>query len=439
LRYNQPFGISDPNAQYINGNPSTGVMGSIPPAASIELPQREIVNVIAGSGITPDNTDQAQLFKAMKLIDVCNVLKFAQNQGTASQWSAAIPVLPIVPMPGGTAFWFRSNFSSVTGGTQLSLNGSAFFPVVHPDLAPVNEGDIVSTAWLLLFFDGVRWMVIAGSSRRVGDLPLLQRTVDWYVNAATGNDSTLDGTTATVSGVHGPFRTVQRAFYEIVKYNMNGYDQNINIADGLYNESTVALTPNGSGSVNIKGNTATPNNVQINGVSGVNQCAIYQQGGQYSYDGIRISTPVGALDGLTVATGRGIIKNIRFGPCGRYHLSTAGGYIQYDSGTTFIEASAHAQGHQHAESAGHITINVNIPAKWPTLNILGPVTFTQSFIDAVKLGVTDVRYTSITGAVNVTGPRYLAFGNGVIDSIGMGTSYYPGSTAGSINTGGQYL
>ena len=38
MQYNQPYGISDPNAAYINGNPTTGTMGSIPPAASIEYP-----------------------------------------------------------------------------------------------------------------------------------------------------------------------------------------------------------------------------------------------------------------------------------------------------------------------------------------------------------------------------------------------------------------
>jgi hypothetical protein len=46
VKYNQPYGITDPDAPYINGNPSTGTMGSIPPAPSIEHPQREIVNVI---------------------------------------------------------------------------------------------------------------------------------------------------------------------------------------------------------------------------------------------------------------------------------------------------------------------------------------------------------------------------------------------------------
>jgi hypothetical protein len=282
-------------------------------------------------------------------------------------------------------------------------------------------------------------MIIAGSSRRIGDLPLLQRNIDWYVNAATGNDSTLDGTAAAVSGTHGPFRTVQRALYEVVKYNMNGYNENINIADGLYNESVVCLPLNGSGSVLFKGNSAAPGNVQINGVSGPTNCAIFQSAGQYEYDGIRVSTPVGSMDGLALAAGRATIHNVRCGPCGRYQLSCSGGFMVFDTATVTIEASSNSQGHMHAESSGQIGIFVQIPAKWPVLNVLGAVSYTQSFVDGVKLGQVNVRYTSITGGASVTGPKYLAFGNGVIDSVGMGVNYYPGSVAGSVNTGGQYL
>lgn len=46
MRYNAPYGQVDLEAVYVNGNPATGTEGSIPPALSIELPQREIVAVI---------------------------------------------------------------------------------------------------------------------------------------------------------------------------------------------------------------------------------------------------------------------------------------------------------------------------------------------------------------------------------------------------------
>jgi hypothetical protein len=57
MKYQRPYGVSDPNAAYVNGNPSTGTMGSIPPAASIEYPQREIVNLITDSKFTPTDAD----------------------------------------------------------------------------------------------------------------------------------------------------------------------------------------------------------------------------------------------------------------------------------------------------------------------------------------------------------------------------------------------
>jgi hypothetical protein len=78
LLYNQPYGVSDPNAPYINGNPTTGQMGSIPPAASIEHDQREVVEVINTANTrgykdfsntpcaAPSSADLMQLRKAIE-------------------------------------------------------------------------------------------------------------------------------------------------------------------------------------------------------------------------------------------------------------------------------------------------------------------------------------------------------------------------------------
>ena len=43
------------------------------------------------------------------------------------------------------------------------------------------------------------------------------------------------------------------------------------------------------------------------------------------------------------------------------------------------------------------------------------------------------------GAFSVTGPRYRAKQGSIIDTVGRGDSYLPGSTAGSVASGGQYL
>lgn len=76
MQYNQPYGAAT-NAGFVNGDPSVGRAGSIPPAESMEYPQREIVAVIQhahDSGFadfnnvacgSPSNTDLNQLEKAI--------------------------------------------------------------------------------------------------------------------------------------------------------------------------------------------------------------------------------------------------------------------------------------------------------------------------------------------------------------------------------------
>ena len=54
MKYVQPYGISDADAPYINGDPSIARQGSIPPAAAFEHPMREIVAVIQKNGLAPD-------------------------------------------------------------------------------------------------------------------------------------------------------------------------------------------------------------------------------------------------------------------------------------------------------------------------------------------------------------------------------------------------
>ena len=57
MRYNQPLGIPDTDAPYIDGNPPAGIRGSIIPAPAVEHPQREIVYAIEDAGLTPNPED----------------------------------------------------------------------------------------------------------------------------------------------------------------------------------------------------------------------------------------------------------------------------------------------------------------------------------------------------------------------------------------------
>lgn len=433
MKYNQPFGVSDPNAGYINGNPATGVQGSIPPAESIEYPQREIVAMIAGAGLAPDNGDLGQLLKALKLADVHNVLKIGTNQGTVNQWSMACPALPIMPPPLGTSVWFKPGLASVNGGTTFSLNGSSYLPVVNCDLTPIALGDIVSTAWLLMYCDGPHWQVLAGTTRQFGALPILTHNANWYVNSTSGNDSFDGAASAPGSNNAGPFKTLQRAADEVIKYNQNGYNQIITIADGSYG-AVILKKPNGSGTVFWIGNQPNPVNCSIS--TGVpNTAAIVCNGAGHFVQGFRLSsTGIGNADGIFCTDGLLEVSSLQFGPCTRYHMvAGAGSTLRMQGGVITIEAGAACSVHIGGESTG--TIGTGTP---PSLNILGPVNISV-FARGIQLAIVQAIYASITGKANVHGQQYAASGNSIISASGGGPTYFPGDLPGVVDTGGQYL
>ena len=450
MKYNQPFDQpSSPNAPYVDGNPSAGIQGSIVPAASIEFPQREIVAAIQAAGLVADNGDLTQLLKMIKIADVFNHFKFGINQGSATQWSTAIPALPTMPPPDGTAIWFRPGYPSTPAGAVFSVNGSAFAPVVHPDLSPITEGDIIPTGWvLLLYYQGVWQIANSGgaSTRQTGALPMLTKNVDWYVNGTTGDDTNYDGTSPTVlSAKVGPFKTIQRASDEVLKYNMNNYAQFVHVAAGNYGGMVHWRPLNGTGWVYVVGDPTTPQNVTVthDATSGVFQgCCFFQSGGYYNYDGFRfVNTHPTGLDGLASNGGVMTIVNARFGPCTRFHISAgdSGCTVNlYGPSTITIEAGANAVSHICAVLVGYMTFPVAAgPTYWPTLNILGAVTF-NSFAHGGELGCLQMRYSSISGGSFVTGKSYDVVMNGIVESVGGGADYYPHSTSGTIATGGQY-
>jgi hypothetical protein len=434
MKYTQPYGVTDPNASYINGNPATGTMGSIPPAASVEHDQREIVALIAATGQTPVPTDLTQLLKAVKLADVHNYFKFGTNGGSASAWSMACPTFAVMPPPAGTTVWFKPGLPSVAGGTSFSVNGSAPAPVVYNDLVGVSVGDISNTAWLLMFFDGTHWLIIAGSSRQAGSIPLLTRATDWYVNGTTGDD-TWDGSVPThATATTGPFRTMQRAADEVVKYNQNGYNQTIHVADGVYANVKFKQT-NGSGTVIVQGNDAAPQNCAIQ-TSAANTHAISQDRGSYVYRGLRVAAVgSGICDGITMSGGTSTLLNIQFGSCTRYHICAANnGSIGLAAGNFIIESGASCAAHLAATTNADILVDAS---SMPSLNVLGPTNVSAAFVVSTALSVIQLRYGASVGAANIHGQQYSSTGNSLIYSLGGGLP--PGDVAGAVGTGGQYI
>jgi hypothetical protein len=65
MQYVPPYGATDPNASYVEGNPATGTRGSYPTATGYEAMMREVCNAITMGGLTPNPNDLTQLFQVI--------------------------------------------------------------------------------------------------------------------------------------------------------------------------------------------------------------------------------------------------------------------------------------------------------------------------------------------------------------------------------------
>src|SRR4029077_19004258 len=127
-------------------------MGSIPPAASIEFPQREIVNLIKGTYIVPDNTDNTQLAKAIQ----SGNLFYGIDTGSTNNMVTSLVPLPNALVAG--MFVVIHAAADNTGATTLTTNGIST-AVTRPDGSSLVTGDIRMDAVVFMIYDGTRWQL----------------------------------------------------------------------------------------------------------------------------------------------------------------------------------------------------------------------------------------------------------------------------------------
>jgi hypothetical protein len=446
MQYNQPYGVSDPNAAYVNGNPSTGTMGSIPPAASIEYPQREIVAVIAAANLAaPSNSDTSQMAKAIQSM----LLISDDDVGTVNQLQVTMSPAPTGYFKYMTVVCKIANTNS--GASTLNVNALGSKPIVHIDGSQLTSNELHVGAIVCFIYDGNNFQLVwsssvGGGSGSGGPIYLLApKTL--YVNWNTGDDTNFDGSTAaSVAGTnHGPFKTIQRACNEINKFNLNNFNVTVNIADSLSYPNFVMAKPGGSGSVAYNGNPATPTNVKV---TGVDHTAIIGSNCSASLNGFFVTssgnwqTFQDDISGIAIAGGGSSvsIQNIWYGPVQGGMLDISRAADVYLTGAHNIAGGAPG----NATSPGAFlkcffsaTVETN-GSTLPTMVVENNYSL-QYFIWASNLGVTFVLFAGISNPGSFSGTKYLATTNAVINSGGSGINYYPGSSAGSTGSGGQYV
>jgi len=253
----------------------------------------------------------------------------------------------------------------------------------------------------------------------------LAENSNFYVNGATGS--------ATSFGIFAgnPCLNVQQAYDQIAKYfDLNGYTATINVADATYSA--------GLDAAQVVAGWSGPSSIKIIGgggstvfSTGANPCFKARRGCGFELRSLNMT--VSSLASLVVADGGQINSGTGtvYGGASVSHKQALSGGVISDTGGNFLTGSPSVS-HYDARSGGVINANGQ------TITLLANVTCTQ-FAYARGGQINSTGMTFSMGGFALTGSRYKSEVNGVIDTFGAGGSYFPGASAGSTATGGQYV
>jgi hypothetical protein len=247
-----------------------------------------------------------------------------------------------------------------------------------------------------------------------------------YYVATTGSD-TADGLSANT-----PFLTLAKALAVATSKDiLAGFAITIQLADGTYSQaSTLELPPTiVCGKITIQGNTTTPANVVVNSSAAV---GVVIRASQPTCDYVLRSFRVASAHaaGLVVARygARLTIRGIEFGTTTGTHLSAQmRGFITISEGYSIV-----------GSGFVHLAVDIGSVLEFGSFTVtsVGSPAFT---IFAYASNASILYTGSVVYSGTVTGKRYYAEVGGILNTNGGGSNYFPGNSAGSVSTGGQYI
>jgi hypothetical protein len=318
--------------------------------------------------------------------------------------------------------------NTITGACTINVNGLGAKAVTLGDATNPPYNVFVANMDLLLEYDGTEYQIVNTSAGMFYRRPTANYNI--YVNTATGSDSLYDGTSASVgTGTSGPFKTIGRAISAAWSYAPSQFTITIQVAAGTYNESV--STPQSAGpSVIINGASAASVTVIA---SGSLSCFVSQGPNFLTAQNVTVQCNPAGVAAFLATTGSSMLtSNTASNACGYVFAASQGASLAPGNHTFNSSCSS-----LYFAQAG---ASINLANATHTFSGAIAVTASALVLNGTITVLTTGSNTPIT-FVNpnfVSGPKYLATLNGVINSESQGVNYFPGSAPGTTQTGGQY-
>jgi hypothetical protein len=260
---------------------------------------------------------------------------------------------------------------------------------------------------------------------------VLTASVNYYVDLA-GNDSTGNGT------VGNPWRTIQFAITWITNHiDAAGYNVNIQLKTaGTYAQAYFGIPINGN--FMLTGDKLNPRNYIVKNLDG--PAVVATQSAVVILQGISLEATgqyVGGADYRSVGHGiyaarSGVVymDAVAFGPCTHVQISCETGAVVYPLNGTSTTLSVYGSAQSFATGgASGIVVLQGLPTTFTN----NP-NYSVATIQAAQAGSVNAYGWMPTGTV--TGSKWSVYLNGVMVTQNAGANI-PGSTAGTVGTGGQ--
>jgi hypothetical protein len=356
------------------------------------------------------------------IVSQSGVWTSADDTGTINNIVATLSPVPTQYTKGMRVTLKMAN--APTGATLINLNVLGNKSVVKGGGVGLSGGEWAVNDEVTFTYDGTKFQVAA---LPVGVVQKLTANKTLFVNGAIGNDAN-DG---TANDAAHALATPQAAVNIAFNYAPSQFAITIQILAGTYgpavtplyagpniiingaSESTVLLDGSTTGpAIAVQG----PNTMTIQNLRGQNSAPAGQSPIFLAAAGATMSNFNTGSNGTNNAViqafgGTFIVGSHTFrGNCGQLFLGNIGGHIQFQQSAVLTIANA-------------ITVSSSSAAAQDDGSIGVPTPLSPTFVNPG----------------NVTGTRFSATTNGVINTSGNGINYFPGTVAGGTSSGGQYV
>ena len=414
--------------KFTEGNPTIPVPATVVTDDWLNAVQEELVAVITGAGLELEKSDNTQLWQAI-----------------TTAVDNALPGLATTKNPG-----------LVQIGDGLAITPQGLLSVL---IASTSQAGLVKPRY------GLKIGKDGSLDVDFGDMPMdkfeellksirvpiwLTKPITVYV-APTGSDTLDDGRGLTPDK---PFASIQAAVnYVSTTYNLYKYNATISVAPGNYGREHILLPSytTSTGKLIIKGSGAARTDV-VCGRFVSSYASIYEI---YNLTIFQKDVTSGTVGSVEASAGQIDLYNVQVNFAGiQQGTGQLWGVFVYGSGVVRAWSTASADipnglffNCAGAEPYGLIIASGSRFEFAADITVTGDAAWKSCAVLAQQAGVVS---RSLSAAANpgrrpnvntegtITGRRYTANLNGLVNVAGAGPDFWPGDTEGNVNSGGQY-